>query len=51
MIDEWNGWTWTCFQCDHLGRKATQKEIEKHEKAMNKIYKQALKPTGKAPAA
>ena len=38
IIDEWNGWTWTCFNCDYLGKKATQKEIEKHEKHMSEIY-------------
>jgi len=38
IIDEWNGWTWTCFNCDYLGKKATQKEIEKHEKYMSEIY-------------
>jgi len=32
LIDEWAGWTWACFNCDHIGRKATPKEIEKHEK-------------------
>jgi len=31
MIDELNGWVWTCFNCDHIGRKATDKEIKDHE--------------------
>jgi len=38
IIDEWNGWVWTCFFCEYVGRKATEKEIEKHEKNMDKIY-------------
>lgn len=31
IIDEWNGWRWTCFHCDHLGRLATNEEVEKQE--------------------
>lgn len=32
VIDEWNGWVWTCFLCDITGRNATYKESEKQEK-------------------
>ena len=43
IIDEWNGWVWTCFNCDYIQRKATCKEIERHERNMNEIYSQASK--------
>jgi len=28
LIDEWNGWKWSCFNCGHVGRCATNSEIE-----------------------
>lgn len=31
IIDEWNGWVWTCFHCDYIDRQATDKEIEEWE--------------------
>lgn len=31
IIDEWNGWVWTCFNCDYSGRAATDEEVEKQE--------------------
>ena len=35
VIDEWGGWIWTCFNCDAVGRKATDAEIEAQEKEYN----------------
>lgn len=32
IIDEWGGWLWTCFNCDYIGEKATNEEIEEYEK-------------------
>ena len=26
-IDEWGGWVWVCFNCDHIDREATNEEI------------------------
>jgi len=26
FMDEWNGWVWTCFNCDYI-RQATDDEI------------------------
>ncbi len=28
VIDEWNGWVWTCFHCDAIGGEATDEEVE-----------------------
>ena len=35
FIDTWNGWVWTCINCDTTGRGATNKEIEEQEKEYN----------------
>jgi len=32
VIDHWYGWRWTCFNCDYVGRKATNEETEQQEK-------------------
>jgi hypothetical protein len=37
IIDEWGGWKWTCFNCDHIDRDATDKEIEAYEEEIKKI--------------
>lgn len=31
IISSWDGWRWMCFHCDHVGREATDEEIEKQE--------------------
>ena len=31
IIDEWNGWVWTCFNCDHIGRESTDEEVRVFE--------------------
>ncbi len=28
VIDEWNGWFWTCLYCDYIGESATLIEIK-----------------------
>lgn len=30
FIDTWNGWVWTCFHCDYIGRAATSREIREN---------------------
>lgn len=30
-ISEWDGWVWMCLYCDHLGRHASDAEIEAQE--------------------
>ena len=30
-IDAWNGWVWSCFHCDYIGREATDEEIREYE--------------------
>ena len=35
VIDEWNGWMWTCFHCENISREATNQEIEAQEKGIN----------------
>ena len=30
-INSWDGWIWTCGNCEHTDRNATDKEIEKEE--------------------
>jgi len=47
IIDEWNGWVWTCFLCDHT-KIATKLEIKKYENDMNKLYTKTLKQIQKA---
>ena len=37
VIDEWNGWVWMCFNCDAVGRLATNDEVEAQEKSLTKI--------------
>jgi hypothetical protein len=32
VIDSWNGWVWTCFNCDYVGRLATETEVDNQEK-------------------
>lgn len=41
VIDEWGGWAWCCFHCDHIDREATPEEIEQHEKGFYKSKKGA----------
>ena len=31
VINDWEGWVWECFHCDHKGRLATEEEIEHQE--------------------
>lgn len=31
IIDEYRGWIWTCFHCDHIDREAKDEEIENLE--------------------
>jgi len=35
VIDEWNGWVWTCFHCDNIGRLATNEEVAAQENEYN----------------
>ena len=39
VIDEWCGWQWTCFNCDYVGRDATNEEIEKQESEIEAYLK------------
>ena len=39
FIDTWNGWVWTCYNCGHIDRKATDEEILKFEHEMKKGIK------------
>jgi len=32
VIDSWNGWVWTCLNCDYVGRFATNEEVDMLEK-------------------
>ena len=32
IIDDYNGWRWTCFNCFFTGRQATDKEINEQDK-------------------
>ena len=32
VIDEWGGWKWICFNCDHVDRQATDEECETQRK-------------------
>lgn len=32
ILDEWEGWIWTCFNCGKVGRPATNKEVKKYER-------------------
>jgi len=36
IIDEWNGWAWTCLNCENVGRTATNEEIGKQEKELHR---------------
>jgi len=31
MVDEWNGWMWTCMFCGYISRAATDEEVERYE--------------------
>ena len=31
VINDWEGWVWECFHCDHKGRLATEEQIEHQE--------------------
>ena len=33
IINEWEGWIWVCFHCDHVDRPATNEEVELQEKS------------------
>jgi ssDNA-binding Zn-finger/Zn-ribbon topoisomerase 1 len=35
VIDEWNGWVWTCFHYNNTCRPATNKEVAMQEKEYN----------------
>jgi len=37
VIDEYGGWRWVCFNCDHVGREATDAEIEAQEKEFERL--------------
>ena len=37
VIDEWNGWVWTCFLCDYVGRSASPAEIKNCEKNLAQL--------------
>ena len=39
VIDDWNGWVWTCLFCDTEYRKATNEEIEEWEETLERILK------------
>jgi len=43
VIDEWNGWIWNCFNCDFVGRVATDEEIEKQEEEIEEYLKKSRK--------
>jgi ribosomal protein L37AE/L43A len=40
IIDEWGGWVWTCYHCDHVGRTATNEEVKRHEKEFGRLHGQ-----------
>ena len=37
VISAWDGWKWMCFNCDHVGRSATDSEIEEQEGSIHQI--------------
>lgn len=37
FIDEWNGWKWTCYNCDKIFREATKDEIKELENENNRL--------------
>ena len=39
IIDEWNGWRWSCCNCNYVGGIATDKEIQDQEEEMIEIEK------------
>ena len=43
VIDEWNGWVWTCCICGFVSREATCYETEQQEKAIEEYLKKSRK--------
>jgi len=43
VIDSWNGWFWTCFNCGHVGRQATHEEADNNEKEMEEYFNKSRK--------
>ena len=43
VIDEWNGWVWTCCHCGFVSRQATYEETEQQEKASIEYLKKSIK--------
>lgn len=43
IIDEWGGWVWTCFNCDYVGREATDEEVEAQEREVNEYFRKRSK--------
>ena len=39
VIDEWNGWVWTCFNCDYVGREATDEECDLQQREIEMFSK------------
>ena len=39
VIDEWGGWSWTCFNCDHVDRQSTDEECETQRKEIEEYFK------------
>ena len=39
VIDEWDGWMWTCFHCDFVGREATYEECEAQRREIEEYLK------------
>jgi len=36
VVDEWGGWRWTCFNCDHVDQEATDEECEAQQREIEK---------------
>ena len=50
IISSWDGGVWMCFHCDHIGKKATDEEIERQEdevETMKREYSLSSKPKRK----
>ena len=37
IIDTWGGWYWVCFNCDYVGKVATDDEVEELERKYKQL--------------
>jgi acetyl-CoA carboxylase beta subunit len=48
FINYFGGYKWECCNCEHIGREATNKEIEDDEKLIEKEFAEMAKETLKS---